>query len=142
MSDKTIDVTALFKGEEITADLPYAGAVITVKYLTRKEIEELRDSSMEKSFGKLHTETQTLNRDVFYKKVALAAIKGWSGFIFDDGELPCTPENIGRLFDTMTGLDNAIYELSTSFAAMQILQRANAAKKSKLTSGTEGTTQG
>lgn len=137
-----MDFKELLDGEEITAELPYAGGSITVRYLRRKEIAEIRNSCIKVTHGPRHEETREVDRDLVYLRVAQAAITGWTGFTVDGDPLPCTPENVQKLFDNLTGLDGAVYELSMSYVAMQILRRAEAAKKSRLTSGIEGTTQG
>ena len=123
-----LDLTELKKGNEVIAGIPWkGGSVLRIKYLTRTEVEELRESCKEEVYEQ-HRRVERLNKDKLYRAICHAAVKGWEGIVVEGEPLEYSKESIDFLFDKYTGFDLFVYEAALEFYVIDAIRKMEAKK--------------
>ena len=136
-----LDLSALRKGEEVTATVPFdGGSNLTVAYISPKEIKEIREKCKEEVYEQ-YVLVNKVNRDKVYLAICHKALRGWTGIIIDGDEIPFSKENIEWLCDNYTGFYEFVVKIAESWVTIEAYRMAEAKKKLKPRSDTSPSTK-
>ena len=126
-----LDLSALRRGEEVIATVPFdGGSKLDIKYMSREEVVRLREDATEEIYVN-HLPQKKVNRDKFYRLLCHAALKGWHDIMVDAEPLEFTPDNIDFMFDKFTGFDEYVVKIAESWVTIEAYRLAESKKKLK-----------